>query len=97
MSSALPDVPFALRHPRPAAIWTPEWAVRRRSLLDEALRSHDLLGRFAYGGALPEGYGAAMDERVVEWPWVLAQQPSGRLLDAGSCLNHPEVLTAVRP
>jgi SAM-dependent methyltransferase len=38
-----------------------------------------------------------MDERVVEWPWVLAQQPSGRLLDAGSCLNHPEVLAAVRP
>src|SRR4051812_23058242 len=93
----LPDAQFALRHPRPAAIWPQEGAARRQALLDEALTSPDLLGRFALGTALPAGYGAAMDERVVEWPWLTSQGLSGRLLDAGSCLNHPEVLARVRP
>jgi SAM-dependent methyltransferase len=97
MSTALSGVPFALRHPKPTAIWTTEWTARRRALLEEAFTSEDLQARFASGALLPEGYGVAMDERVVEWPWLLSQRPSGRLLDAGSCLNHPEVLAAFRP
>jgi SAM-dependent methyltransferase len=42
---------------------------------------------------LPAGYGQGMDERVVEYPWVLARVPHGeaRLLDAGSTLNFPWV------
>jgi SAM-dependent methyltransferase len=44
--------------------------------------------------ALPKGYGAFIDERVVEYPWVFAQLPKnpGRLLDAGSALNHDFLL-----
>jgi len=97
MSTALSGVPFALRHPKPAAIWTPEWHARRRALLDEAMTSEELLAAFASGAALPEGFGAAMDERVVEWPWLLSQRPTGALLDAGSCLNHPETLVRFAP
>lgn len=39
---------------------------------------------------LPPGYGLALDERVVEYPWLFAQLPKrpGRVLDAGSALNH---------
>jgi len=37
------------------------------------------------------------NERVVEIPWVLAQHPAGRVLDAGSPLNHTEFLDLIQP
>ena len=45
---------------------------------------------------LPEGYGVRLDERVVEFPWVISKlntltSPS-RLLDAGSTLNHRMIM-----
>jgi SAM-dependent methyltransferase len=46
---------------------------------------------------LPTGYGVNGNERVVEIPWVLAQQPAGRVLDAGSALNHTEFLDLIQP
>jgi SAM-dependent methyltransferase len=38
---------------------------------------------------LPTGYGYRIDERVVEYPWIMAhlQSNSGKLLDAGSTFN----------
>lgn len=52
---------------------------------DPAVRSA-VLGR----ADLPPGFGVGMDERVVEYPWVLARIPPGhaRLFDAGSTLNY---------
>lgn len=42
---------------------------------------------------LPAGYGIAMDERVVEYPWVFARlKKVGRMLDAGSTFNHAFLL-----
>ena len=32
-----------------------------------------MLDRFAQGLALPEGYAPRLDERVVEYPWVLSR------------------------
>ena len=39
---------------------------------------------------LPIGYGRWIDERIVEYPWLFSQMPDGpgKLLDAGSILNH---------
>ncbi len=39
---------------------------------------------------LPQGYGLRLDERVIEYPWLLDRLPldKGLLLDAGSVLNH---------
>jgi len=39
---------------------------------------------------LPRGYGLRLDERVIEYPWLLSRLPAGEglLLDAGSVLNH---------
>ena len=39
---------------------------------------------------LPSGYGYRIDERIIEYPWLLSRLPSGsgKLLDAGSVLNH---------
>lgn len=43
---------------------------------------------------LPAGYGHRIDERVVEYPWMFSQLPRnpGRMLDAGSALNHEFLL-----
>ncbi len=43
---------------------------------------------------LYEGYGIGIDERIVEFPWLLSRIPSGngRLLDAGSAINHKILL-----
>ncbi len=55
---------------------------------DPAIRAA-MLGR----GDLPDRYGLGMDERVVEYPWVLARVPEDarRVFDAGSTLNFPWV------
>ncbi len=43
---------------------------------------------------MPQRLGRGLDERLIELPWVLAQLPEGggRVLDAGSSLNHPWML-----
>ena len=43
---------------------------------------------------LPPSYGWRLDERIVEYPWLFNRLPTGpgRLLDAGSILNHPYIL-----
>jgi SAM-dependent methyltransferase len=43
---------------------------------------------------LPPGYGRWLDERMVEYPWMLTRLPQGPadLLDAGSTLNHSFIL-----
>src|SRR5438093_12516774 len=51
-----------------------------------------LLGRFRSGRRLPRGYGFALDERIVELPWVMGMKPAGRTLDAGSALNQRVML-----
>ncbi len=88
---------FRTRFPAPDAHWTQQWWTICDALVSEALGSEELQARFAGGLPLPEGYGVAMDERVIEWPWALAQRPSGRLLDAGSALNHAKVLPFFAP
>jgi SAM-dependent methyltransferase len=49
------------------------------------------------GQPLSESFGIAIDERVVEYPWLFDQlkrdvRPLGRILDAGSTLNHKFIL-----
>jgi SAM-dependent methyltransferase len=48
--------------------------------------------------SLPVAYGISIDERVVEYPWLLSRLPDrpGKLLDAGSALNHDFVLSHAR-
>lgn len=44
---------------------------------------------------LEDNYGLRLDERVVEYPWLLSRIPAsaGRLLDAGSALNFEFLLS----
>ncbi|MBA2616446.1 MAG: methyltransferase domain-containing protein [Actinobacteria bacterium] len=70
---------------------------QQRRLVTQTLDDAGLLGRFERGEPLPAGYGVGLDERVVEYPWLLAQRPSGRTLDAGSVLNHAHILPRFLP
>ena len=56
----------------------------------EIKRSLEVPGRFK---SVPKGYGFRIDERIVEYPWVLSRVESslGRVLDAGSSFNHIQV------
>ncbi len=65
------------------------YAGYKRQRLIEACGDPELRGRFLGRGPLPPGYGEEMDERIVEYPWVLSRLAggAGTLLDAGSTLN----------
>lgn len=62
--------------------------------IKNAIRSEGLLRIFAGDFALPLNYGAGLDERVIEYPWLLANLSNspGKLLDAGSVLNFEAIL-----
>src|SRR3954452_2855730 len=87
----------ARRLPGVTALETNRWLRRRRHLIERALRDQAMLSALASGAGLPAGYGNNVDERAVELPWVLSQHPSGRVLDAGSALNHDWFLDALLP
>src|SRR5687767_2233922 len=65
------------------------YTIGRRRLIDEAA-ALALAGRpWLPGPRFGEGY----DERVVEYPWMLARLGTGdALLDAGSTLNNEQLL-----
>jgi SAM-dependent methyltransferase len=81
----------------PEVPWTPEYIERHRDFVTRALDDPALLLRFRGRRELPAGYGVGFDERVVEFPWTVTRDLGGRVLDAGSTLNHPHVLARVRP
>jgi hypothetical protein len=59
------------------------------------------LERGDFGAVLPTGFGLRLDERIIEYPWVLQKLGTGSatVLDAGSTLNfdfilqRPEMIT----
>jgi SAM-dependent methyltransferase len=61
------------------------------------LDSPDAAALFARAARLPPGYGVGFDERVVEYPWLQSRLPRGRVLDAGSTLNHAHILDRFLP
>jgi SAM-dependent methyltransferase len=64
----------------------------KRRELERALRSPVNLDR------LPPGYGRWLDERMVEYPWMLSRlsEDPENVLDAGSTLNHRLILRQPR-
>ncbi|MBR0938015.1 methyltransferase domain-containing protein [Bradyrhizobium jicamae] len=76
---------FKLR-PRP---FGPGYQTVKRGIITSAIDAGLLQG----GKELPLGYGIAMDERVVEYPWVYSRLSKvGKMLDAGSTFNHDYLL-----
>lgn len=74
--------------------WSPGYEIYERQLIMQALADEALLERFRHGEPLLPGYGVGVDERCIEYPWLLAHLHDGLevLLDAGSTLNHSFIL-----
>lgn len=75
--------------------WSPGYDEHKRRFLAATIDDEALLERFRTGAALPANHGVGIDERSVEYPWLLAWlgcRP-GVLLDAGSALNHEFLLS----
>ena len=53
--------------------WSRGFAIYKRRFLAQALRDGHLLECFRRGEPLPTGYGIGMDERCVEYLWLLTQ------------------------
>jgi SAM-dependent methyltransferase len=70
---------------------------RHRDFVTCELADAALLDSFRAGAPLPQRFGRGFDERVIEFPWVASRELGGRVLDAGSALNHLHVLLALRP
>ncbi len=74
--------------------WTEGYLLYREQFISETLRNPDLLSMFRLCRPLPAGYGLALDERCVEYPWLFSRLEANpaRILDAGSALNHKFLL-----
>jgi SAM-dependent methyltransferase len=83
---------LAKGHRPPLRQWRASHLRRRQRLLEKALDCEALVEALREGRRLPAGYGYGFDERSIEYPWLLAAEPSGRTLDAGSILNHSYIL-----
>lgn len=68
-----------------------------RALIRSLLWSEEWGRLFASGEQLPPGLAAGFDERAVELPWLFSRGLSGRMLDAGSALNHRHLVEALLP
>jgi hypothetical protein len=79
-------VPLFKARPRP---FGPGYQTAKRQLIESAIDG----GVLRTNQELPPGYGVAMDERVVEYPWLFGRLGKvGRMLDAGSTFNHDFLL-----
>jgi len=79
-------------HPPAESLLADDYYPRHSALMEDVLSEPALMALFKHGKRLPAGYGVGWDERVVEFPWLLVQELGGRLLDAGSTLNHPHIV-----
>lgn len=88
---------LATRFPPPALPFAGDYAERHRDFLEAVFSEPTLRESFVGGRQLQPGYGIGLDERVIEYPWLLATGLRGRVLDAGSALNHEHVLDRFLP
>lgn len=81
-----------LRHGRKP--WSKGYSDFKWQLIEKNINSSNLLNRFKNNLELPQFYGKNIDERIIEYPWLMSNLPekSGDLLDAGSSLNHEQIL-----
>ena len=74
--------------------WSAGYWEYREHFINNVLQDKGLCQRFKDNQPLPPNYGPRLDERVVEYPWIISKlthKPT-HLLDAGSTLNFPYIL-----
>ena len=88
---------WARRFPPTIEPGTLAYDAAHRALVSSLLDSQAWCESFESDAQLPPGLGAGFDERVVEYPWLFSRRLSGRVLDAGSVLNHRHVVERLLP
>jgi SAM-dependent methyltransferase len=88
---------WARRFPPGDGPGTLAYDATHRALIGALLDDVEWRSIFAAGEDLPSGLAAGYDERVVEYPWLFGRGIHGRVLDAGSVLNHRHVLERALP
>lgn len=95
------DVMYCCPPLRAPAVWVYQYRGRRPWSFGYSFYKYGYIRRVIEGnldifraGPLPQEYGAGLDERAVECPWFFTRLKSGerRILDAGSSLNHYDLL-----
>ncbi len=74
--------------------WQPGYSEYKAESIAASLADTTLMRAFSQVAQLPVTYGQKLDERIVEFPWVLSHLPTAAAtcLDAGSTLNHDFIL-----
>lgn len=90
MADAMASPLYVLRGRHP---WSLGYYTKKKSSIEAAIDE----AAVQMGRPLPDSFGIAIDERVVEYPWLFDRlrhgaRPLGRVLDAGSTLNHKFIL-----
>jgi hypothetical protein len=69
--------------------WKPGYLAYRETKIKEIIVNGEFVAE-----KLHPGYGHRIDERIIEYPWLFSRIPpgAGKLLDAGSILNHEFLL-----
>lgn len=75
--------------------WTKGYFEYKWQRIVAVLHDESIMAAFRNGRALPKEFGAGIDERIVEYPWLLSHIGTEveKLLDAGSALNFETILT----
>jgi len=79
------------RVPKP---WTAEYYQYRAQFNETAIQDGTIVELFRKNCQLPKEFAIGLDERSIEYPWFLSRAGSSsrKVLDAGSALNHPEII-----
>lgn len=74
--------------------WSYGYSKYKDQFIREVFADDDLINRFKNALELPDNFGARLDERVVEYPWVLTRlrKGVGLIMDAGSTFNTPLIM-----
>lgn len=74
--------------------WTPGYDLFKQQYIEQAFKNGEIIDKFREGSTLPAGYGIGIDERCVEYLWVIANlgDENELILDAGSVTNFDYII-----
>ncbi len=80
--------------------WSHGYHTYKYTAIEKAIKNSTILKLFKDHAELPPRFGYGIDERIVEYPWILTHIPQlpkdARLMDAGSTLNFESILNHPR-
>lgn len=74
--------------------WSTGYSFFKEKSIKESINSQAIISNFLRSDTLNKGYGEFIDERIVEYPWLISRisNSSKNILDAGSILNFDYIL-----